>query len=287
MIRKIFGSKSVNFLMVISLISKAMGFLRDIVLTYFWGANSVSDAFIIAITVPGTVCDLLIQAIAVGFIPTYTGLVNNKSKENGDRFTVSFIELLILCCIPIICLMLIFPDAVIKIFASGFDAETNSIATIFIRLTAFSMLFKMVVSVLCGYLHSNNHYVLPAAIGIPYDIVIIIGIVLSFSVHKILLPISVIIAGLLQAAILVHVSSRKGLEFKPTKEIFTEDTQSVIKLLLPLIVIVGANQLNVIIDRTFASYTQIGAITILDYANKICLMIENIVVFSVVAILYP
>ena len=287
MSRKIITSRSVNFLMMISLASKAMGFFRDIVLTFFWGANSVSDAFIIAITVPGTVCDLLIQAIAVGFIPTYTEIVEHRTKLEGDLFTISFIELLLICCMPIICFMGLKPDFIIRLFASGFNEETNYIAAQFIRLTAFSLLFKMVVSVLTGYLQSNRQYVVPAFIGIPYDIIIIIGIVLSYHVDKIILPYSVIIAGFVQAIVLVTSSKRKGLKFRTTRNILTCDTKNVLKLLLPLMIIVGANQINVIIDRTFASYLQSGAITILDYANKICLMIENIVVFSIVAILYP
>ena len=287
MSRKIVASKSVNFLMMISLTSKALGFLRDIVLTYFWGANSVSDAFIIAITVPGTVCDLLIQAIAVGFIPTYTEIVAHRTKKDGDFFTISFIELLLVCCLPIICFMGFRPDLIIKIFASGFNEETNNIAALFIRITASSILFKMIVSVLAGYLQSNKQYVVPAFIGIPYDIVIIIGIVLSYYVNKNILPFSVIVAGFVQAIVLMTASARKGLNFRVTSKIITDDTKSVLQLLLPLLIIVGANQINVIIDRTFASYVQTGAITILDYANKICLMIENIVVFSIVAILYP
>ena len=284
--KKLLSSKSLNLLMLISITSKGMGFLRDLILTYVWGADGVSDAFIISMTIPGTVCDLLVQAIAVGYIPIYTNTRINKSEKEALSFTNSFIALLLICCIPLCVIIAFFPSAVIKIFASGFNETTTNISSMFIRITIMSIMCKMIVSVLSGYLQSNNKYVVPALIGIPYDVVIISGIMLSHRLGIIVMPISVVLAGLLQAIIIIK-TSKTGISWLTPKKILTDETKSVIKLLIPLLIIVGTNQLNVIVDRTFASYVQVGAVTILDYANKLCLMIENVVVLSIVAILYP
>lgn len=284
--KKILASRPLNILMLISIASKGMGFLRDLILTYVWGADGVSDAFVISMTIPGTVCDLLVQAIAVGYIPIYTKTRINKNEDKALEFTNSFIALLLLCCIPLCFCIVVFPDVVIKIFASGFNETTNYAAALFIRITIMSILCKMIVSVLSGYLQSNNKYVVPALIGIPFDVVIIFGIILSHRFDIIIMPISVVLAGLVQAVIIIR-TSKIGFKWMVPKRVLTEETKSVIRLLIPLLIIVGTNQLNVIVDRTFASFGQVGAVTILDYANKLCLMIENVVVLSIVAILYP
>ena len=284
--KKLLASRSLNILMLISIASKGMGFLRDLVLTYVWGADGISDAFVISMTIPGTVCDLLVQAIAVGYIPIYTKTRIYKSKKVAFEFTNSFIALLLICCIPLCVSIAIFPNVIIKMFASGFNQITTNTSEIFIRITIMSILCKMIVSVLNGYLQSNNKYVVPALIGIPFDVVIISGIILSHEFNILFLPISVVVAGLVQAIIIIR-TSRIGFEWLTPKRVLTDETKSVIRLVIPLLIIVGTNQLNVIVDRTFASYVQIGAVTILDYANKLCLMLENIVVFSIVAILYP
>lgn len=284
--KKILASKSLNILMLISIASKGMGFLRDLILTYVWGADGISDAFIISMTIPGTVCDLLVQAIAVGYIPIYTNTRINKSEHNALEFTNSFIALLLLCCIPLCICIILFPNVVIKIFASGFNETTTYTSALFIRITILSIMCKMIVSVLSGFLQSNNKYVVPALIGIPFDVVIILGILLSRKLNIIVMPISVVLAGVIQAIIILR-TSKIGFGWLAPKKVLTNETKSVIRLIIPLLIIVGTNQLNVIVDRTFASYVQVGAVTILDYANKLCLMIENVVVLSIVAILYP
>lgn len=280
---------SINLLIFLSLLSKMMGFARDVLLTYIWGATGVSDSFIISTTIPFTLCDLFVQAITIGFIPIYTEIIQKSDRHNNKaaEFTNGLIELLIIFSIPIILFGFFFSNISIDLFASGFSSEVNDLAAYFIRITIFSVIFKIITSVFVGLLQSNKKFIVPAIIGIPYDICIILGILLSKIYNIYALPLSVVIGGLIQVVLLVTVSKKINFKIKITKKIFTKETKEVFKLLLPLVIIVGINQINAIIDKNFASNVYEGAITILDYANKITLMIENIVVYSIVAILYP
>ena len=68
------------FIMIFTLLSKVLGFLRDSTLSYYYGTSSVSDAYLSAVMIPQTIFTLLGAAIAAGFIPIYTGI----EKRDGE-----------------------------------------------------------------------------------------------------------------------------------------------------------------------------------------------------------
>ena len=79
--------KAISAVMIITLVSKCLGFLRDMILAYYYGAGSVTDAYCIAQTIPEFLFSLVIQAIAVGFIPTFIGIVEGEGKDKAWSFT--------------------------------------------------------------------------------------------------------------------------------------------------------------------------------------------------------
>lgn len=278
---------SINALMIIALISKAVGLVRDIVLTTCFGASYVSDAFILSTTIPGAFCDILIQAITIGFIPIYSKIKYDKGTLSANRFTSTFACCLLILCVPFFFCFVLFPEVIARVFTSN-RSDVFSLVVLFIRLIAPVVFFKICVSVLSAFVESNQNFSLSASIGIPYDLFVIFGIVFSykFSIYWIL-PVSVVIGTIAQFLLLYKKSRNIGFVVYFSYSEFSNELKNVIKLLLPMIVIVGVNQFNVVIDRYFASFLQEGSITILDYSNKFVLVIENIVVASIIAVLYP
>lgn len=72
--------KTALILMLITVVSKMLGFIRDITLSYFYGASAISDAYLISITIPLVIFSFIGIGISTGYIPIYSEIKKNTVK---------------------------------------------------------------------------------------------------------------------------------------------------------------------------------------------------------------
>ena len=70
--------KVVIMVMLITIASKVLGFLRDIVLSYYFGASNITDAYFISLVIPGIVAGFIGAGIETAFIPMYSKILSQK-----------------------------------------------------------------------------------------------------------------------------------------------------------------------------------------------------------------
>lgn len=272
----------------ITAFSKVLGFLRDAVLAYFYGANGVSDAYLVAQTIPEFAFSLVIQAIAVGYIPIYMEL---KKEDDGEKKAKEFTNTLMtdtyLLCLILIIVINIFPRPFVYLFASGFSNETTEIAVMLVRIIVIAMLGKSTVSIIGAFLQANNDFIKNAIVGIPYDLIIIVSIAVSSFSNVSILGWGIVLATLVQAIIVSTGTGKYNYHFKTHLDLKSPYIKKMTKLFLPVCVGVGANQINLIVDRTFASLVAVGGISAMNYANKVSNIMENIIVLSIATVMYP
>ena len=73
-------------LIFFSFLVKGLGFLREMVLAYFYGTSAVSDVYVAVQNIPSIIFTVFGTAVTTGFIPIYTDVCVNKGKEEADRF---------------------------------------------------------------------------------------------------------------------------------------------------------------------------------------------------------
>lgn len=280
------ATKSLGIVVIFAFISKLLGFARDIVLAYFYGAGNVSDAYLVSLTIPEFLFSLVIQAIAIGFIPIYTKIVQKEGKKKGNEFTSQVLTILYILAVIVVVFVNLFPSAIVSLFANGFDGETREIAVSFIQITTATIFFKGTVSVLSAYCQANGEFNRPSLVGIPLDIVTIVSIYISFKYLVIWLAYGTVIAYASQLLVLVPYCIRKKYfyQFKLKKDPYIKQ---ILLLFLPVMLSVGANQINVLIDKSIASTVASGGISALNYANKVDNMMENIIVLSIAGAMFP
>ena len=80
--------KTALILMFITIISKVFGFIGEIVLSYFYGASSISDAYLVSLTIPSVLFSLIGVGISTGYIPVYSSIIKEKGKDRGYRLSL-------------------------------------------------------------------------------------------------------------------------------------------------------------------------------------------------------
>ena len=256
-----------------TLISRILGYLRDILIAFFLGASIFADAFFVAFRLPNTFRRLFAEGtFNAAFIPSYTSTkIDNKKK--GKKFADDILGSLLLILILIVTVVEIFTPYLVYIIAPGF-AENNvkfNLAVELTRITFPFLLFVSLSSFFSGILNSNNKFAAAAAAPIILNIILILSLIVSYKLNLNFakqLSYGVTLAGLLQLIFLFFVTLRF---YKPTLTFKIKADSKVkffFKKLLPSIFSSGVTQINILIGTIIASF-EAGAVSYLYYADRI------------------
>lgn len=273
--------------MAVTVVSKILGFLRDIVLAYYYGTSLVTDAFFVAQTIPEFLFILVVQTISIGFIPVYVRIAQKQDENAANEFTNKILKLCMLLSILLIIFVNLFATEIVTVFASGFTGEKAALTVGFTRIIVFSMFFRIIVAVYSAYLNANSRFLKPAMNGVILDVVSIIAIIVSFYTSSVVIVFGTIAATFLQfMSLFTTVVKMKPIIRPSFRGMIDDNVKQMIALLLPVALGVGASQINVLADRTMASSIP-GAISSLNYANKVNNVLENIIIFSLSTVIFP
>ncbi|MCK4257768.1 MAG: murein biosynthesis integral membrane protein MurJ [Halanaerobiales bacterium] len=279
--------KTALILMIITILSKIIGFTRDITLSYFYGASNVSDAYLISLTIPMAIFGIVGIGISTGYIPMYSKIEQNYGEKEGNRYTNNLINILLVICTIIVTMGLLFTEQIVKLFASGFEGETLALAVQFTRISLWGIYFTGLMYIFKGFLQLKGSYAIPALVGFPLNFFIILSIFLSSNTDVIILAIGSVIGIASQLFLLLPFIYKKGYKYKFILDIEDKHIKRMAHIALPVIIGVSVNQINVLVDRTLASQIAIGGISALNYANRLNAFIQGIFVLSISTAMYP
>lgn len=279
--------RNIFILFCIGIITKIFGFGRDIVLSYYYGTSSISDAFLLSMTVTSVIFTIIISAVQSGFIPIYTDVNLKEGKESSLKFLNNVINHLLVFCLMIIIIVSLFPEFFVGIFASGFDNTTREFAVTLTRINIFSIIFTSLILIFTSYLNINNSFTIPAILTLVLNIIIIIFIVISNNLGYKYLAYGYIIASFMQFLFLIPVIMKMDYKYETYLNSNDKYLKEMITVVLPIFVSVSIGQINVIVDKTMASKVSVGAISALTYSYRLSTAIQTIIVVSMVSVIYP
>lgn len=279
--------KTIITLIIITILTKASALGKDIVLAYYYGTSAISDAFIIAFTIPFIIFTFIGESISTAFIAVYIKLDKRYGTEQANDFMSKIVGILLLFAISITFLGLLGAEQLVKIFASGFSSEVFNLAIELTRISLISIIFITLFNIYKCYLQVYEKHVVSALSVLPMNLVIIIFIIISHYKGEILLGVGIVFASLVQLVFILPTLTKAGYNYKFKISIKDENIKNMILLATPVILGIAVNDLNAIIDKTIASRIMIGGISILNFSYKINGLIQGIFISTIVAAVYP
>jgi len=256
-----------------TLLSRILGYLRDILIAIFLGASIFADAFFVAFRIPNTFRRLFAEGtFNAAFIPSYVS-EKTKNQKRGKKFADEVLGILILILFFIILLVEIFTPYLVYLIAPGFldNSEKFNLAVEFTRITFPFLLFVSISSFFSGILNSNNRFAAAAAAPIILNIVLILSLLISYFFNLDFakqLSYGVTLAGIIQLLFLIFFTKKY---YKPSIEFKTRLSSKVkffFKKLLPSILSSGVTQINILVGTIIASF-EASAVSYLYYADRI------------------
>lgn len=278
--------RSTVTLAVIMFLTKLIAFARDVVLANCYGASYVSDAFLVAISIPTVLFSGIAGAVFTCYIPVYKEL-KVKSAGQIKKFNGSLMSIaLLLSCLGVI-LYQVFDDIILKVFAVGFDSRTFELAKEMSQIMVPVMVFMGATCILQGYLQANECFYLVGAMTIPTNIIIALSI--GFSTEKTLL----FMAWGTVAGYAVHLlyfgipAYKKGFRLQLQPDFQQESVRRLFAMVLPVFLGQVVFEINAVVDKSVASLLPAGGITALDYSFKLVSVIHSSLVAPISTVIYP
>lgn len=281
-------AKATAALMAVTMLSKIMGFGRELVLGALYGASTYSDIFIAASNIPKVLFTLVATALATTFIPLYYENLREGGEDKALRFSNNILNITIILGIILSTLSFIFAGPIVKIFAMGFKGETFRQAVIFTRIIIFGAIFTGLSDIMKSYLQSKGSFTIPGLIGLPYNIILIGAMILSVVLDNVyILPVGALLAMASQFFFQVPFAYKKGYKYRLFVDFKDEYVKKMLILVAPIVIGVAVDQINIMVDKTLASTLVEGSISALNYADRLKGFVTGMFIASISAVVYP
>lgn len=275
--------KSFITVSLLSVIARVFGFFRDMSLSYVYGASGTTDAFIVAFTIPSIILSFIGSAAAAVFIPMYRS--NEKYK---DEFTSNILNIIVLIALMFSVIFAVYPGALVKLFAIGFDTETFTIASRFTRIMVWCAIPVLAAAVLKSYLQLNDAFFNASAATLITDVFVVAFILLSGHFQNLMLSsLGVLFGNFLYLLFLLYSTKKRGFVYKPYINFRDDYIRQMLVLMTPIMISTLIGELNQIIDRNFASTLPSGGVSSLSYASKLITAITASVGTAAVTVIFP
>jgi putative peptidoglycan lipid II flippase len=264
--------KSTGTFSFFTIISRLLGYVRDVLIAMFLGAGPLADAFFVAFRIPNTFRRLFSEGtFNAAFVPSYSSLLNKKKQ--ADNFANDIFNLLILGLFFLVITIEILMPLFVFMIAPGFegDSQKMELAITLTRITFPFLLFISLASFFSAILNTHNKFAIASATPIILNI-LLIGVLLFGKVlnDELVYYLSYVVttSGILQFVFLYffvkkYFSPKIKLSFKIDNKV-----KKFFRKLLPSIFSSGVTQINILIGTIIASF-QASAVSYLYYADRV------------------
>ncbi len=269
-------TKSAGIISFATLISRILGFVRDIIIARLFGVYVYAQAFVIAFKIPNLFRDFIGEGAAnAAIVPVFSEYATKHSKEEFWELANIVLNLLLIVLTVITLLGIVFSPIIVRLIAPGFIADPSKLQT---TITLNRIIFPYILLVgLAAYamaiLNSLKHFSIPAFAPCFLNVsIIIFALIFGEGIKG--LSLGVLVGGVLQLLIQIPVLYKKGFRLKLFQHFKHPAAKTIGKLMLPRVLSSSVYQLNNFIDSIFGSLAFIvgeGGVAGLYFAYRLIL----------------
>ena len=266
-------TKAAGIIGVLTLISRILGFIRDMVIAWFFGAGLLSDAFFVAFRLPNLFRRLFGEgSLTVAFIPVFSEHMTTFGKEAAFQMARSAVRMLSVVLVIITIIGIIAAPGIVALIAPGFTGAQFSMTVILTRIMFPYIFFICLVALSMGILNVLGHFAAPALAPVLLNLSIIAAVLFispRLPDPSIGLAIGVIIGGILQLLLQIPFLIQKGFYFWQKANFYHPGLKKIGRLMIPSVFGAAVYQINILIGTLLASFLDEGSVSYLYYADRL------------------
>ncbi len=282
-------AKAAGILMIAMIVSRILGYVRDMVIYAHFGQNNLTDAYNAAFSIPDFLYYLLVGgALSSAFIPVFTSYIATKKEDEAWVVASTIFNIIVIMMLFGITMGIIFTPALIRILVPGFSAE-NIVLTVQMTRIMFIQTFFMALNGICmGILNSYHRFFAPALGSVLYNLgIIVIGVLLSpyFGIKG--FAVGVVGGALLNFCIQLPALLKMGLKYKPIIVLDHPGVKKIGTLILPVLIGLSVTHFNLFVNQNLASTLPDGMISALRAAQRIMQLPIGVFAIAIAVAVFP
>ena len=277
------------------MLSKIVGFFRDIIVAKYYGASLASDAYFYAYQIPALAV-VILGGMGGPFhsatVSVFSKLIKNFDTKPDIKVkklfnTFETFSMLIFGAIALICFF--FPKQVMKIIISQATPELSLLAAQHLKVMSPVILVGALLGLYYGILVTYNKFLLPNIAPSMLSIGIISTLfIMGGDENGFYLAIGTTIGAFLQLLMQTPVVLKLGYTFRPCFEFFhNKNFNDILELLMPAFLSSTIGQIGIYVDIFFASGLEQGQWTAYGYANRIFQFPVGLMLSALLVPLFP
>ena len=259
---------------VATLMSRILGFLRDVMIAASLGAGPLADIFVVAFRLPNLFRRLFAEgAFNAAFVPVFAKRMEAEGVDAARKLSAEVLAVLLAGLIVFTLLAEWYMPYLVHALAGGFRAtpEKFDLAVTYSRITFPYLVFMSLLSLYAAMLNASGRFAVAAFAPVLLNVVLIGALVLAAMTGRDSLAYliwGVAIAGVVQFLMVWFAVKQAGLGIGLQRPRLTEDVKRVLTLGIPGVLAAGVGQINLLVGTNIAS-AQNGAASWLYYADRL------------------
>lgn len=278
----------------VTMISRVLGFIRDMIVARYFGAGAAMDAFVVAFRLPNLLRRIFAEgAFSQAFTPILAEHQKNRTHEETQAFVQHVAGMLSFALCVITALGVLAAPWVIWLTAHGYvndGTERFDLAVDLLRLVFPYILLISLSSFVGSILNAYNKFSIPAFTPTLLNISFIVFSVFFlpyFDPPVMALGWAVLVGGVAQLAFQLPWLFRLGFLKKPKLSFANQAVNRVVKQMLPAIFGASAQQLSLLLNTVYASFLVSGSVTWIYYADRLMELPSGVIGAALGSILLP
>ncbi len=258
----------------LTLVSRLLGFARDVLLAAALGAGPVADAFYAALRFPNLFRRLFAEgAFSQAFVPVYTKTLAEQGEKAADTLAAEALAILVLATSVLSAVAIVAMPWINLVLFGGYadNPEIFRLATLLTQITMPYLIAISVATMFAGALNARGRFFAAAAAPTLLNICLLVGVWLfrdDQTQAAFAAAVAVTVSGVLQALWVALGARRSGVRTRPTAPRLSANVKRLAALAAPAALAGGALQINVLISQALASFEE-GAISLLNFADRL------------------
>lgn len=282
-------AKAAGIIMVAMMLSRILGYVRDMVIYAYFGQNNLTDAYNAAFSIPDFLYYLLVGgALSSAFIPVLSSYIATDREKEGWRVASTIFNIVIILMLIGITLGIIFAPALIRLLVPGFSPENIALTVKMTRIMFLQALFMALNGICMGILHSYQRFLAPAVGAVMYNLgIIVIGLLLSPYLGITGFAVGVVVGAAMNFTVQFPALLKIGLRYQPVIDLQHPGVRKIGMLILPVLIGLSVTYFNLFVNQNLGSSLPNGMISALRAAQRIMQLPIGVFAVAIAVATFP
>ena len=283
--------KAVSILMVATVLSRLLGYVRDMVIYAYFGQNNLTDAYNAAFSIPDFLYYLLVGgALSSAFIPVFASYIATNEEEEGWRVASTVFNFVLILMLLGIGLGIIFAPALIHLLVPGFSPENVALTVKMTRIMFVQTFFMALNGISMGILNSFQHFFAPALGSVVYNAGIIsVGFFFSHFLNWGItgFALGVVAGAVLNFLVQLPALLKIGWRYQLVLDLNHPGVRKIGTLILPVLIGLSVTHFNLFVNQNLGSNLPSGMISALRVAQRIMQLPIGVFAVAIAVAVFP